>query len=239
MKFRVTESLDVVALDHADIFQTRQSKGFAEIMQAELFGPLGDDTYRGYTRDIGASGRHLLGIINDLLDMSMIELGQFQQSHENVVLAEIVDEAVRMARGYARGIGPTIESTPVDPAWILHVDRRSIRQILLNVLSNAAKFTPAGHRVWVRVEGNRDGALVVTVADTGCGIPPDRLATIFEPFQHGSAEHSRGGRGAGLGLWLSRSLIELQGGTLDLDSHVGEGTTATVTVPASRIVSRP
>ena len=213
--------------------------GFAEIMQNELFGPLGGDSYREYAYDIAASGRHLLGIINDLLDMSMIELGEFQQSPENVVLAEIVDEAVRMARGYAQGIGPTIEAAPVDGAWILHVDRRSIRQILLNLLSNAAKFTPTGHRVWVRVEGNRDGALVVTVADTGWGIPPERLATIFEPFQQGTAEHSRGGRGAGLGLWLSRSLIELQGGTLNLDSHVGEGTTATVTVPASRIVSRP
>ena len=144
-----------------------------------------------------------------------------------------------MARGYAQGIGPTIDAAPVDPAWVLHVDRRSIRQILLNLLSNAAKFTPTGHRVWVRVESHRDGALIVTVADTGCGIPPERLATIFEPFQQGSAEHPRGGRGAGLGLWLSRSLIELQGGTLELDSHVGEGTTATVTVPPSRIVSRP
>jgi PAS domain S-box-containing protein len=213
--------------------------GFAEIMSEELFGPLGDDNYRGYARDIGVSGRHLLGIINDLLDMSKIELGQFQQSPENMTLADIVDEAVRMARGYAQGLGPTIEAAPVDPGWILHADRRSIRQILLNLLSNSAKFTPTGHRVWVRVEGDREGSLVITIADTGSGIPPDRLTTIFEPFQHGTAEHARGGRGAGLGLWLSRSLVELHGGRLEIDSREGEGTTAVVTIPASRIVSRP
>jgi PAS domain S-box-containing protein len=213
--------------------------GFAEIMTSELFGPLGAANYRDYARDIGVSGRHLLGIINDLLDMSRIELGQFRQSPENVVLAEIVDEAVRMARGYAQGHGPSIEAPQVDRGWVLHVDRRSIRQVLLNLLSNAVKFTPAGHRVWVRVEGDRAGNLVVTIADTGCGIAPDRLEKIFEPFQHGDAEHARGGRGAGLGLWLSRSLAELNDCRLDLDSREGEGTTVVLTVPAARIVAHP
>jgi len=213
--------------------------GFAEIMSEQLFGPLGHDNYCGYVRDIGVSGRHLLGIINDLLDMSKIELGQLQQSPENVALAEIVDEAVRMARGYAQGLGPTIEAAPVDAAWIAYVDRRSIRQILLNLLSNSAKFTPAGHRVWIRVEGDRDGNLILVVADTGSGISSERMATIFEPFQRATAEHARGGRGAGLGLWLSRSLAELNGGRLEIDSREGEGTTATLTIPVSRIVQRP
>ncbi|MBM3546638.1 MAG: PAS domain S-box protein [Alphaproteobacteria bacterium] len=213
--------------------------GFSEIMGEQLFGPLGHDNYRGYVRDIAVSGRHLLGIINDLLDMSKIELGQFQQTPENVVLAEVVDEAVRMARGYAQGLGPTIEAALVDESWIIHVDRRSIRQILLNLLSNSAKFTPAGHRVWVRVEGDRDGNLIVVVADTGFGIPTDRMTTIFEPFQRATAEQARGGRGAGLGLWLSRSLAELNGGSLHIDSREGEGTTATLAIPASRIVQRP
>lgn len=89
------------------------------------------------------------------------------------------------------------------------------------------------------MEGDRDGNLIVTVADTGVGIPPERLATIFEPFQQGSAQQSRGRRGTGLGLWLSRSLVELHGGRLELDSREGEGTTAVVTLPASRVVSRP
>lgn len=213
--------------------------GFSEIMSEEMFGPLGAKNYLDYARDIGASGRHLLGIINDLLDMSRIELGQFQQSPENVVVAELVDESVRMARGYAQGLGAEIEAGHVDPAWAIHVDRRSLRQVLLNLLSNAAKFTPRGHRIWVRVEGDRDGNLVITVADTGCGIPPDRLATIFEPFQQGSAEQAKGRRGAGLGLWLSRSLVELHGGRLEIDSREGEGTSALVSLPASRVVSRP
>ena len=213
--------------------------GFSEIMSEELFGPLGARNYLDYARDIGASGRHLLGIINDLLDMSRIELGQFQQSPENVVLAEVVNESVRMARGYAQGLGPEIEATHVDEEWVLHADRRSLRQVLLNLLSNAAKFTPEGHRIWVRVEGDRDGNLIVTVADTGVGIAPDRLAKIFEPFQQGPAEQAKGRRGAGLGLWLSRSLVELHGGRLEIDSREGEGTTAVVTLPASRVVARP
>ncbi|MBM3533715.1 MAG: PAS domain-containing sensor histidine kinase [Alphaproteobacteria bacterium] len=213
--------------------------GFAEVMSEQLFGELGHDNYREYVRDIGVSGRHLLGIINDLLDMSTIELGQFHQSFEDVALAEIVDEAVRMARGYAQGLGPTIEAEPVEAAWIIHVDRRSIRQILLNLLSNAAKFTPAGRRVGVRVESDRDGNLNLVVADTGFGISAERMATIFEPFQRAAAEHARGGRGAGLGLWLSRSLAELHGGSLEIDSREGEGTIATLTIPLSRIVRRP
>lgn len=213
--------------------------GFSEIMSEELFGPLGAKNYLDYARDIGASGRHLLGIINDLLDMSRIELGQFQQSPENVALVELVDESVRMARGYAQGLGAEIEAARVDEAWVIHVDRRSIRQVLLNLLSNAAKFTPAGHRIWVRVEGDREGNLTLTVADTGSGIPAERLATIFEPFGQGTAEQARGRRGAGLGLWLSRSLVELHGGRLEIDSREGEGTTAIVTLPASRIVARP
>ncbi len=213
--------------------------GFSEIMSEEMFGPLGAKNYLDYARDIGASGRHLLGIINDLLDMSRIELGQFQQSPENVALAEIVDESVRMARGYAQGLGAEIEAATVDEAWVVHVDRRSIRQVLLNLLSNAVKFTPSGHRVWVRVEGDREGNLVVTVADTGAGIPAERMATIFEPFHQGPANQAKGRRGAGLGLWLSRSLVEMHGGRLEIDSREGEGTTALVTLPASRVVSRP
>ena len=213
--------------------------GFAEIMSEELFGPIGGETYRGYASDIAVSGRHLLGIINDLLDMSRIELGQFQQTPEDFVLAEVVDEAVRIARGYAQGVGPTIEVAPIDIAWVLHADRRSIRQVLLNLLSNAVKFTPAGRRVWVRVDGGGQGNLTIDVSDSGCGIPPERLAGIFEPFQYGSGGQTRGRQGAGLGLWLSRSLTELHGGKLGLDSRVGEGSTATVTIPSSRVVGRP
>ncbi|MCC7045180.1 MAG: PAS domain S-box protein [Alphaproteobacteria bacterium] len=213
--------------------------GFAELMLAELFGPLGADNYRNYMKDIQNSGQHLLGIINDLLDKSRIELGQFTLAAEDVEVAAVVQAAVRIARGASKADQANIHLDPIDPAWAAHVDRRVIRQVLVNLLSNASKFTPREGLICVSVAGAAGGALQLRVVDTGAGIEPDRIAKVFEPFQHQDAVRARKGQGAGLGLWLSRSLVELHGGTLVLESRLGEGTAATVTLPANRIVAGP
>ncbi|MCC6466841.1 MAG: HAMP domain-containing histidine kinase, partial [Alphaproteobacteria bacterium] len=213
--------------------------GFAELMIAEMFGPLGADNYRSYMKDIQNSGQHLLGIINDLLDKSRIELGQFTLAPEDVEVATVVHEAVRIARGASKAEQAKINLDPIDPSWIAHVDRRVIRQVLVNLLSNAAKFTPREGCIRVSVGAAAGGAMTLRVVDTGAGIEPDRMAKIFEPFQHQDAGRARKGQGAGLGLWLSRSLVELHGGMLVLESSLGAGTTATVTLPPGRIVGGP
>jgi two-component system cell cycle sensor histidine kinase PleC len=170
--------------------------------------------------------------------MSRIELGEFRATPEDVPLADLLEESIRIARGYAQG-GPAIDPASGAAGWIVRVDRRAIRQVPLNLLSNAAKFTPRAGHVGVEVTPAGEGGLDIRVSDTGYGISPERLKTIFEPFQESTAEHARVGRGAGLGLWLSRSLIELHGGALRLESRQGEGTVVTVTIPASRVVLSP
>jgi len=213
--------------------------GLSEIISGQMFGPVNVPAYRDYAADINASGQHLLAIINDLLDRSRIELGQFKLSPELVDAGTLADEALRIGRGAASGAGPRIELAPsTAAAWALQVDRRAIRQVLINLLSNAAKFTPPDGRVALAVNALPSGELSFSVTDTGGGIEPERIDHVFEPFQHGNAHQARKGQGAGLGLWLSRALMELHGGSLVLQSAVGKGTRAIATLPAERVASR-
>ena len=218
--------------------------GFSEILRGEMFGPLGAAPYRGYARDIESSGRRLLDIINDLLDMSRIQLGEFAVSPEPVGVAALVEDSIAAARSLAPAADASckwapVAAAPVDPAWIIEVDPRALRQVLVKLLSNALKFTLPAGRVGVDFRLEPGGAVSLCVADTGCGITPERMATLFEPFQLRGAEHTRTGNGAGLGLWVSRALIELHGGTLTLRSSLGEGTVATMTLPALRVRQGP
>jgi signal transduction histidine kinase len=203
--------------------------GFSEFMMQELFGPIGNPRYAGYARDIHASAQHLLAVINDILDMSRLELGRYRLEPEAIGLPLLVGESVRMVAGLASAAGIACTTGAV-PEIVVRVDARSIKQILVNLLGNAVKFTPAGGRIEVGAALSAEG-LRIAVTDTGVGMSPRVLAGAFEAFARGDARAARSGAGAGLGLWISRALARLHGGDLSLASTEGAGTTATLTLP--------
>jgi signal transduction histidine kinase len=210
--------------------------GFAEIMQGAVFGPLGDARYSEYAADIRDSGQHLLNLINDLLDVSKIEFGKVELCEETVDLASIIDSCMRLMRDRADQAGLELAAhTPPDLPY-LRADGRRLKQILLNLMSNAVKFTPAGGRVTVRAK-MAEGGLEITVADSGIGIAPHDLAKALQPFGQIDSRMSRKYQGTGLGLPLAKSMIELHGGSLRLESVVGYGTAATLWLPPARIVA--
>ncbi len=210
--------------------------GYAQIMKKELLGPIGNPKYGEYAADIDRSGRHLLDLLNDILDMSKIEAQRYELEEEAVSVPEIVRECVSIMAGGAEDKALTIELAAEQPC-VLRGDKRALRQIMLNLLSNAIKFTPSGGRIEIRVEC-RD-ALEISVRDNGPGIPEKDLARVLEPFgQAGTAQTARAG-GAGIGLALSRSLARLHDGELFIESTLGEGTVVTVRLPADRLVAMP
>jgi signal transduction histidine kinase len=213
--------------------------GFAEIMQSEVFGPLGDGRYSEYAADIRDSGQHLLNLINDLLDVSKIEFGKVELVEETVELTSIVDSCMRLMRDRAdqAGIELTANTPPNLP--YLRADNRRLKQILLNLMSNAVKFTPAGGQVTVRVTLPEDGGLKIAVSDTGIGIAAHDLAKALQPFGQIDSRMTRKYQGTGLGLPLTKAMIEMHGGSLELDSAVGRGTTVSLFLPASRLVTAP
>jgi signal transduction histidine kinase len=210
--------------------------GFAEIMQGEVFGPLGDGRYSEYAADIRDSGQHLLNLINDLLDVSKIEFGKVELVEETVELTGILDSCMRLMRD--RADQAALELTAVTPPNLpyLRADSRRLKQILLNLMSNAVKFTPSGGQVTVRVTLPEEGGIRIAVSDTGIGIAAHDLAKALQPFGQIDSRMTRKYQGTGLGLPLTKSMIELHGGSLQLDSVVGRGTTATLWLPPSRLV---
>jgi two-component system cell cycle sensor histidine kinase PleC len=202
--------------------------GFSEIMTAELFGPLGDRRYKEYVQDILSSGQHLLSVINDILDMSKIEAGKMNLRFEMLDLNDVTEDAVRLVRGRAEAAGlRLVVETQGLPE--VEADFRAVKQILLNLLSNAIKFTPRGGaiRVWARSARDASGmALVqVSVQDTGIGISKEDLARLASPFEQVESQHAKTQQGTGLGLALSKALIAMHGGSLDIQSEPGKGTT--------------
>jgi PAS domain S-box-containing protein len=208
--------------------------GFSEVMQAELFGSMGSPQYRAYARDIHESGTHLLGLINDILDLSKVEAGRQELHEEDCDIEEIVTESLRLVaeRAAVQGVDTDRHLQPGLPA--LRADYRMIKQILLNLLSNAVKFTPAGGTVRLSIATTGDGCLRFQVQDNGIGIPSDQVRRVLEPFVQVEGAFSRKYGGTGLGLPLTRTFVELHGGTLDLSSAIGAGTTVTVTFPKER-----
>ena len=207
--------------------------GFSEIMVGEMFGALGDARYKEYAKDILSSGQHLLALINDILDMSKIEAGKMSLRFEPVALDEVVDDAIRLVRNRAETVGLSIAIELPDLPDI-EADYRAIKQVLLNLLSNAVKFTPRGGQILVKAEMRSDpfGERVrVTVRDTGIGISAEDLARLARPFEQIESQHAKTQQGTGLGLALTKSLVELHGGALDLHSAPGEGTTVTFSIP--------
>ncbi|HEY2357819.1 MAG TPA: ATP-binding protein [Phenylobacterium sp.] len=207
--------------------------GFSEMMTTEMYGPLGDARYRDYARDILSSGQHLLALINDILDMSKIEAGKMNLRFEPVALEDVAEDALRLVRNRAEAAGLALR---LDFSELPEVeaDYRAIKQVLLNLLSNAIKFTPRGGMVTVRAERRDDplGERVrISVQDTGIGIPADDLARLARPFEQIESQHAKTQQGTGLGLALTKSLVEMHGGLLDLRSAPGHGTSATFSLP--------
>jgi len=199
--------------------------GFSEIMLGELFGPLGDRRYKEYARDILSSGEHLLALINDILDMSKIEAGKMNLRFDTVYLEDIVEDAVRLIAGRAQAAGLTLRSD-LPPLPPIEGDERAIKQVLLNLLSNAIKFTPSGGEVAVGAEirpGPGGPCVAMAVTDTGIGISAENISRLARPFEQVESQHAKTRQGTGLGLALSKSLVELHGGELTIESAPGKG----------------
>ncbi len=209
--------------------------GFSEIIQSEAFGPC-EERYRGYALDINRSGQHLLDLINDILDLSKIESGTDEIHEEQIEIREVIESVVTMVRGRARKGGVKLELEMPDHPPALRADSRKLKQILVNLLSNAIKFTDPGGKVTFRTWCQRGSGYVFQVADTGIGIALDDIPKALAPFQQVDGELNRKYEGTGLGLPLTKSLVELHGGSLDLQSRLGVGTTVTVRLPEERVV---
>ncbi len=203
--------------------------GFSDIMKSGMFGAIGDARYAEYVKDIHQSGNYLLGVINDILDMSKIEAGRFSLDLEPVDLCPLITEAVRVVAVSA--LDKKIDLvTQINDCMAVNADRRAIKQILLNLLSNAVKFTGEKGRITVRAR-KAGGALALTIEDTGCGIPRKALRKLGQPFEQVQNQMTKSHTGSGLGLAISRSLTELHGGALKIRSREGVGTIVSVRIP--------
>ena len=211
--------------------------GFSEILATELFGPMGNPRYRDYACDVRESGSHLLSLINDILDFSKVDAGHLQLDDENIALDQVIEESIRMVRQQASHQEINIAADIDVDLPMIHADHRRIRQVLLNLLSNATKFTPAGGHIIVAA--HYDGEkILLSVEDTGIGIAHDDIPKALERFGQIDSALNRKYQGTGLGLPLSKRLIELHGGTLSIMSVLGEGTIVTAAFPANRTVPR-
>lgn len=211
--------------------------GFSDMMRGETLGPLGAERYREYSALIGDSGRHLLDVINDVLDVSRIETGALTLDEGVVDLEQTVDAALSMIRDRAEAAHLSLGADLPRPAPRLRGDARRIKQILLNLLSNAVKFSTDGGAVNVTAAVDDRGGLRVVVADTGIGMAPEDIPTALEVFGQVDSRLERRFEGTGLGLPLSASLMALHDGRLDVDSAPGQGTRVTLTFPAQRVLA--
>jgi signal transduction histidine kinase len=203
--------------------------GFSEVLQERMFGDL-NDKQEEYVRDIHASGRHLLSLINDILDLSKVEAGRMELDLSPFDVPAALENALTLVRERVDRHGLTATLT-IDPGvgQVLG-DERKVRQVLLNLLSNAVKFTPEGGRIAVRARP-ADGQVQIAVTDTGIGIAPEDHEAIFEEFRQVGHDYSKKREGTGLGLALARRFVELHGGRLWVESAPGQGSTFTFTLP--------
>ena len=212
--------------------------GFSEVMKSELMGPLENPTYREYTASIHRSGSHLLNLINEILDLSRIEAGRYELTEEPVLLAGVVDDCHRLMKLRAENKGLEVIQSFDETLPQILADERALRQICLNLLSNALKFTPRGGRVTLKVARAWDGGQLISVRDTGPGIPKDEIPKVMQAFGQGSLAHETAEGGTGLGLPIVRSLVELHGGSFELRSELRKGTEAIAFFPRKRVLAR-
>ncbi len=204
--------------------------GFSEMIQAQTFGPLGDQKYKDYAKDIHDSGHYLLALITDILDISAIEAGKRNLLKEHLNLVDLLAECLKSLDYAAKVKGIHLENRIADSTPRLYADERAIRQIFLNLLSNAVKFTEKGGAVSVISETSRN-YILITVKDTGIGIDPLTLSRIAQPFVRGQTNAHHAHEGTGLGLAISKSLVEIHGGTMTINSVVNEGTSVEIRLP--------
>ena len=213
--------------------------GFSELIKDEVLGLVQNERYRDYARDIHESGHHLLNLINNILDISKIESGDDELREEDIAISEIVCTVVTMLRQRAEDDGIELEVEHAEDLPMLRADSRKLRQILANLLGNAVKFTRAGGKVLLKAWRDTDGSFVFQIVDTGIGIASGDIPKALSRFGQVNATLSREFEGTGLGLSLTEALVEMHGGTLDLQSELGVGTTVTVRFPAERIAASP
>ena len=205
--------------------------GFSDVIDRELYGPLGHTRYREYIEHIKSSGQHLLELINDILDISRIEAGKFELYRVPTAPGELVRENVTILREQCQKAGVELAMHIAPNLPELNLDQRAIRQIVLNLLSNAIKFTPEGGRIDVRCDAASGGGVDIVISDTGIGIAHEDLDMILSPFARGRDVQVEEKSGTGLGLPISNALASLHGGRLDIASTLGEGTMVTVHLP--------
>ena len=211
--------------------------GFSEVMKTEVFGAHAVPAYKEYSSDIHSSGVHLLGLINEVLDLSRIEAGRYELNEESVSLVAVVKDCHHLLKLRARSRGITIHEIFEPELPRLWADERAIRQICLNLLSNAIKFTRQAGEIWLKVGWTASGGQYISVKDTGAGIPEEEIPIVLASFGQGSNSIKSAEQGAGLGLPIAKSLVDLHGGTFTLNSKLRIGTEVIVTFPPERVVA--
>jgi two-component system cell cycle sensor histidine kinase PleC len=210
--------------------------GFSEVLKSELLGPIGLPQYKEYAADIHSSGQHLLTLINELLDLSRIEAGKYELNEEAVSLVEIAEDCRRMMEIRAKSKGIELTFSFADNLPKIWGDERAIRQVVLNLLSNAIKFTPQQGKVLLLVARSGDGGQLISVRDTGPGIPEEEMETVLSSFGQGSLAQKSAEQGAGLGLPIVQKIMDLHQGRFDLFSKLRFGTEAIATFPRARVM---
>ncbi|MCH8236589.1 MAG: PAS domain-containing sensor histidine kinase, partial [Proteobacteria bacterium] len=208
--------------------------GFSEILLRETLGPLGIAKYKEYAGDIHASGTHLLGLINEVLDLSKLEAGEFEIDESEIDVVQAVNSCVKMVERRSTGEMASVTAEFADGLPRLLGDEKRLKQILLNLLGNAVKFTPPGGKVKVAARICERGRHTIEVSDNGVGIAEEDISKVLEPFGQARDVHTRDHEGTGLGLYLAKSFTEMHGGTLDIVSGLGKGTTVTLRFPKER-----
>jgi two-component system cell cycle sensor histidine kinase PleC len=211
--------------------------GFSEVMKTEVFGPHGVAAYKDYSNDIHNSGQHLLNLINEILDLSRIEAGRYELSEEPVSLTHVVEDCHHLLTLRAKNRGVTVHEVFEPELPRLWADERALRQVCLNFLSNAIKFTPSGGEVWLKVGWTASGGQYMSIKDTGPGIPEEEIPIVLSKFGQGSNAIKSAEQGTGLGLPIAMNLIELHGGTFTLKSKVRIGTELIATFPPERVMA--
>ena len=212
--------------------------GFSDVLRKQLFGSLGSERYHEYVADINTSGMHLLSIINDILDLAKAEAGKLELREDDVDLDVCLQSSVQMCRARADEGGVALTLDMPEQGVCAFVDERLIRQLMLNLVSNAVKFTPPGGSASITLQAIEGEGILIQVVDTGVGIPEEHLERVLRPFEQVEGALSRRYGGTGLGLPFAKKIAELHGGSITLESEVDKGTRVVVRLPSSRLIAR-
>ncbi len=209
--------------------------GFSEMIKSETLGPMGNDRYRGYVDDIHDCGTHLLAVINDILDLTKVEVGHYELQEERIDMRELVFDAVRLVERQINQAGHEFRANIPDDLPAMMADGRALKQMVLNLMSNAIKFTPRGGRITLAA-CTCDGGVRLSVKDTGVGMPADKVPLALKPFSQLESGLDRTYEGTGLGLSLTAAMVKLHDGEMRIDSQAEKGTLVTIDFPAERVV---